>query len=256
MGLIDTALGSSSPVACYMYPEPTSAAPPPIAGGEIFIFQYWPQTLQIAYEPTYAEHDIPGSTHPLYQWVGGKGRTISFESIFTAEQDPSTLFNLVPASLTPSGRYTVDVGAAIARLQSYMMPTYGDSSSLNGNITPPRRLILAFPGTGLGGGGGSNRNKPTGSFQGTANRAAGLGQTSTYDAVTVLLFSAPITIESWFPDGAPRVATVQLTFKEVIQRNSGGATSISYVGATPFKDLGVGYKYDGRIDSIATAGSG
>jgi len=253
MGLIDTALGSSSPVACYMYPEPTSAAPPSIAGSEIFIFQYWPQTLQIAYEPTYAEHDIPGSTHPLYQWVGGKGRTISFEAIFTSERDQSAVLNFVPAFLTPSSRYTVDVAAAIARLQGYMMPTYSSASSLNGNITPPSRLILAFPGTGLGGGGSPGQ-------RGGNNRPSfglsTLGASQTYDAVTVLLFSAPITIESWFPDGAPRVATVQLTFKEVIQRNSGGATSISYVGATPFKDLGKGYHYDGRLDSISTAGSG
>jgi hypothetical protein len=49
---------------------------------------------------------------------------------------------------------------------------------------------------------------------------------------------------------------VELTFKEVIQRNAGGSTSISYVGDRPFKDLGTGYRYDGRIDQTATAGSG
>lgn len=248
MGLLDIALGSTAPVSCYMYPEPTAAAPPTV--GDLFIFQYWPSSLQISYEPTYVEQDIPGASHPLYQWTGGKGRTISFEAVFTAEQDPSTLLNLAPASWTPSERYTVDVAAAIARLQGYMMPSYNTPSSLNGVIKPPSRLILAFPGTGLGGGGW--RTERNGSVRNTTTGRG--GPQTTYDAVTVLLYSAPVTIESWFPDGAPRVATVQLTFKEVIQRNASGSTSITYVGAEPFQALGTGYKYSGRVDQIATAG--
>jgi hypothetical protein len=131
-----------------------------------------------------------------------------------------------------------------------MMPTYSSSSSLNGPITPPKRLILAFPGTGLAGGGWRTE-------RGGSIRLSGIGRAgpqTTYDAVTVLLFSAPITIESWFPNGAPRVATVQLTFKEVIQKNASGSTSITYVGSNPYRYLGTGYKYSGRVDQIATSG--
>lgn len=261
MGLLDIALGSTSPVSCYLYPEPDAATPPALEDRQnLFVFQYWPESLDISYEPIYAERQIPASTHPLYQWVGGNGRTISFSAIFTSEVDQTSLLNLVPSNITPSGRYTVDVAAAIARLQSYMMPTYSDSSSLNGVVKPPRRLILAFPGTGLAGGGSENRTS-----QAANTRTASQSLTSatrgirgrppaTYDAVTVLLVSAPIRIESWFPSGEPRIASVALTFKEVIQRNSSGSTSITYVGADPFKALGAGYQYSGRIDQIATAG--
>jgi hypothetical protein len=79
--------------------------------------------------------------------------------------------------------------------------------------------------------------------------------TTTYDAVRVLLMGAPIRIESWFPNGTPRIATVNFTFKEVVQQNGGRMTSITYIGAERHQDLGRRYKYDGNIGNTAATGS-
>lgn len=217
-------IGPLVPSTCYLYPEPSPGVKP--LPDDIFTFQYWPQSIQVSYTPAYANQEIPGATHPLYQWTGGQGRTISFEAVFTSEVDPvSRGFSRAGGGLlTPSAPYTVDVAAALARIESYMLPSYDNGGNLNGVVSAPERLVLVVPGVGLSGG--------------TRSQSFGGG---TFDYVYVLLTAAPFTIESCFPSGAPRVATVALTFTEVIQRKSGAQTAIRYVGRKPFRDLGLRY---------------
>lgn len=199
-------------------------------GGDYLYFQYWPQSLQDSYDSDYAEHQIPGGSHPLYQWIGGRGRTISFQAIFTAEVNTkrdNTGHALAKtaatggAFLTPSAEYTTDVEAALARIRAWQRPNYGQGSAV-GTTEPPPILSLCFPNTRLGG------------FDG--------------DIIKVILREAPITIESWFPNGQIRVATVDLTFNEVVQSGvpSGSGTSVSFIGRKPFDDLARNYNSPGN----------
>ena len=242
-------LVTDAPRSVYLFPTPTSGVDtgqPPLqtAESQPLYFQYWPQSLQDDYQVEYAEHAIPGGSHPLYQWVGGRGRTLSFEAVFTAEINTKRQFtlasdgpaaassatgNAVANALTPSSVYTVDVAAALARLRSWMMPKYGKGGRL-GEVDPPKILTLVFPKTKLGGSQGG----------------------ALTDAVTVILRSAPITYESWFPDGQPRVATVQLTFNEIVQTPSGSGqsqtTQVQFIGRDAFEQGGRGYKNRGFPD--------
>jgi hypothetical protein len=232
-------IGPSTPATCYLYPEPDPGTKPAPGSSDIFSFQYWPQSLQVTYTPSYATQEIPGASHPLYQWTGGQGRTISFEALFTSEIAPESLGAAAAEGgiLTPSRPYTVDVAAAVARIQSYMLPAY-KGAGMNGTITAPERLVLVFPKTGLSGG----------------LRAQGFSAAPTLDYVYVLLTGAPVTYESWFPDGSPRIASVALTFTEVIQRKGGALTSIRYVGREPFADLGNKYNSGRTIVNVAGEG--
>ena len=246
-------LVAEAPQSAYLFPSTTTATTglsffggrprvgPARLQDEALFFQYWPQSLTDDYQVQYAEHQIPGGSHPLYQWVGGAGRTISFEAVFTSEINTDRSFAgaftgstasaaavSIGTSLLPSINYTVDVAAALSRLRAYMMPKYEQAGRL-GNTAPPQILSLVFPNTGLGGGGPMSG-----------------------DMINVILRSAPITYESWFPNGQPRVATVTLTFNEIVQ-SAGGAsqnssTQVKFIGRDAFESGGSKYRFRGLAD--------
>jgi hypothetical protein len=243
MAIVDF-LVSEAPQSVYLFPTPTSAIdglPAQDGTKTPLYFQYWPQSLSDDYQVEYAEHAIPGGSHPLYQWVGGRGRTLSFEAVFTSELnssrtvDPSgaggaagraaNIANSIANSFSPSSIYTVDVAAGLARLRSWMMPKYAPGGRL-GETDPPKILTLVFPNTKLGGKGGALS-----------------------DSVTVIMRSAPITYESWFPDGSPRIATVALTFSETVQTPSGSGqdktTQVQFIGRDAFETGGENYRNRG-----------
>jgi len=212
-----------------MWPE-TKPGKPPIPGDdEIFVFQYWPESLTDTYTPDYAEKKVPGGSHPLVQWTGGSGRQIGFTANFTAEVDidaNSTLAtDLEEVKLLPSGRYTVDVRAAVARLQSYLRGDYPDGS-LNQAAKPPKRMYLTLENTRLGG---------------------------DRDEILVVLREAPITYQAWFPNGTPRVVEVNCTFQEVVQHGSATdseGSQITFIGRSSFEKTGKDYKYRGTVDRV------
>ena len=168
----------------------------------IFVFQFWPTQVQDSYATEYASKVIPGLSHPLYQYIAGSGRTISFEAIFTSEIDEDRLSDPqnttggggstgVTAQLLPSSRYTVNVAAAINRLQSFQYPSYVSHNSFT-NTVPPPKLNLVIPGSRIGRG-------------------------KTKDSILCFLRSLKVTHESSFPSGTLRIATASLEFVETIQ---------------------------------------
>lgn len=228
------------PQKVYLFPASTSAQKGwnnrlYLSQQSALVFQYWPQSLTDDYQVDYAEHKIPGGSHPLYQWVGGGGRTITFEAIFTSELNTMRTSGQSPlsaaaaaataalASLVPSADFTTDVGAALARIRSWMLPSYDQGGRL-GNTDPPKILTLVFPNTKLGG---------------------------STDMIDVILRSAPIQIESWFPNGQPRVATVNLQFNEIVQVAGGQGpnnTRVKFIGREAFASEGEKYKFRGIPD--------
>lgn len=231
MALTDLITSLDPPRAVYLYISPTQVSSTVNGINQYFIkdvlhFQYWPSTLLDEYSTSYAEHEIPGGSHPLYQWVGGKGRQIQFDAIFTSELNTLRSIPIGEAGqlvsnslLTPSSPYTVNVAAALARIRSWQRADYKEGGQ-TGNTSPPPILTLVFPGTKING-----RNN---------------------DAINVILWSAPITYKSWYPNGQPRVATVSMVFKEVVQtaetsRNAGA--TIKFVGRSEFEDQGKDYQF-------------
>ena len=96
MGVLDYVSQPGQKVA-YLFPEipftpgtaqsidPTGGLVPPGKLQDVFVFQFWPQQVSDNYQVNYATKNIPGASHPLYQWTGGGGRTISFEATFVSE---------------------------------------------------------------------------------------------------------------------------------------------------------------------------
>jgi len=273
MGLLDFVAKPGQRVA-YLFPE-LQAEDSPIhaadvgdkeapAGGyrptgqlqNVFIFQFWPKQLQDTYTPNYASKNIPGGSHPLLQWTSGNGRDLSFTAEFVSEltedgnlvTDKNADFRAristssakssitavgagagalgttgLGSLLLPSSRYTVNVKAALAALQQYLYPNY--ISNDTGTVAkPPKKLILVLPGTGLGRG-------------------------ELDDGILCVLRSAPVTIESWFPGGDIRSASVSLRFSEIVQRSAGGGnvSNIKYIGAQAYKALAS--KYTSTLNS-------
>lgn len=241
-GFLDFTPLIARPEVAYLYPEldPSSTAKSSSllssrsrSSSDIFVFQYWPSQIQDSYEAEWVTKQIPGGSHPLYQWVSGSGRTISFEAIFTSEVDEDSSVTAqnfgttaIGAALIPSARYTVNVAAAINTLQSFQYPTYrtGGKKSVT---EPPPRLRLVLPGTRIG-------------------RADG------YDDILCFLKSAKITHESAFPSGRPRVATVALEFIETVQNVSAGngLPQVKFIGRDSFMDLNQ-YTYRGTLTAAS-----
>lgn len=253
MGLIDLVAVPGQQIA-YLFPEVVSTGNATVnqtssIGGSgsdgllrnVFVFQFWPSQVQDSYQVNYATKQIPGASHPLYQWVGGNGRTLSFEAQFVSELDESVIptdsfnarvarsaatgilggaANAVSAALLPSSRYVVDVAGAVAALQQYLYGTYNDVSAMRGITKPPAKLYLVLPNTSLG-------------------RAEG------DDAILCIMLRADVTHESWFPSGRLRAAKVALEFAEIVQHTDGEGSSIRYIGADAYSDLAGKYLASG-----------
>jgi len=242
MGTTQDSLQDQAPQRCYLFPTNDGAimgakGKQQIAQQQSLFFQYWPGSLSDDYGVEYAEHSIPGGSHPVYQWVGGRGRTITFEAIFTAELNLANDLDggtNITANTTftsvPSAPFTVNVSAALSKIRSWMMPKYSEGGRL-GETEPPKILTLVFPNTKLGG---------------------------SSDLIRVILKSAPITIESWFPNGEIRVATVTLTFSEIVQGAGGGgqsnSTKVKFIGRDDFETEGNKYRFRGLSDRPFTGG--
>lgn len=234
MGLLDSVSTPRQQVA-YLFPEVTSGGAQGLKTSqqtlqELFVFQFWPSQVTDSYTPNWATKQIPGASHPLYQWVSGSGRNISFTANFVAEiQEAGPLvqpFNeriagaaatsvgratdtLTSAGFLPSSRYVVNVAAALAALQRYLYPSY---NSPKGITKPPKKLILVLPGTKL-------------------------GRADNVDGILCILKAANVTMESWFPSGELRAASVGLQFSEIIQYTAGSGTAIRYIGAETYDKL-------------------
>jgi len=176
-----------------------------------FVFQYWPESVSDSHPANYASKEVPGGTLPLHQWTGGGERTISFDAVFTTEIADEEAVRQANHQGIPSARYSVNVKAAIARLESYKLPKYPRNGQ-NGRVIPPGRLVLVLPKSNLG----RNSNQ-----------------------VLVILKEVSWNYESWFPDGTLRVAQASLTFSESAQRSLRGGergSNIRFVDRSVYTD--------------------
>jgi hypothetical protein len=177
-------------------------------------FQHYPDSIQDSRSTAYQEKNVIGSSHPLYQWVHGSGRTISFEAIFTSDFNGNTLSggqsgldsfqkaadsvssiakNPVigaASAISPNGQKGMDVAAAIAWLRAKTYPLYQA-----GRVQAPPKLLLWLENSGL--------TSFTGGFH--------------LDIIPVVMTECNVHYEAFFRNGRPRIAVVSLAFAEIIQ---------------------------------------
>ena len=85
------------------------------------MLQFFPGEISDASGVTYSSKVVPGASLPIYQWVSGGERTISFSTSFARD------------TLGPTGeKYEVDVAAAVEWMRSLKQPRYD-----NGLVYPP-----------------------------------------------------------------------------------------------------------------------
>jgi len=173
-------------------------------------FQYWPESISDTKAINYQQKDIPGGSLPLYQWISGGERLLTFTAIFTTDVDlianQSSFLqigedNSMSERLTASGvgSRNVDIRAAVAWLRQYLLPSYeGSSTATGGRIltNAPSKLRLLLPNSGIG--------------------LAG-GDSVSVDSVRCVMTQCDVTHEVFFPSGLPRITTVSLAFAQVAQ---------------------------------------
>lgn len=208
----------------------------PILGGNsgppMKRLQYYPESITDSKAVNYQTKDVPGASLPLYQWVSGGERTISFTAVFTtdtdhyqansvsgrtADDDPvsQSLSNRASAQLGHlKGKgvsdYNVYIPAAITWLRRFMYPSYGLTGGIGVPTTrAPRKLRLTMPGTYI-------------SRTGMSGGSSGKG------GLHVIMTQCDVTYQAVFPSGNPRIAEVELAFAETPQQ--GGRVHFPRVG--------------------------
>lgn len=156
-------------------------------------FQYYPETVTDNRGINYSSKEIPGLSHPLRQWSWGGDREISFTAVFTRDRvfSDEEKTNITQGN-PPKDLRNIDIPSAVAWLRSYTYPEY---PSRKERPKPPRRVILTLPGLKLGIG------------------KDGMGE----DDFPCVMTQCEVSYESFFSDGSPRIARVNLGFAETIQ---------------------------------------
>ncbi len=161
--------------------------------------QYWPETLTDSRGAEWNPRNIPGGSHPIYQWTHGGERRVSFTTMFTTDtrvedeqagaEDPYADAAANPLAGIQKGTRDMDIRAAVNWLRYFTYPFYGRGSDLR--VFEPPKVILVLPNTGMGHDG------------------------SNY--IVAVMTTCDVTYEAWFPNGVPRIIEVQLEFAEVVQ---------------------------------------
>jgi len=211
------------------YIQPVDLAPderPPWSTSEQtslpIAFQYWPESIQDSRGSEWSPRNIPGGSHPIYQWTHGGERRVSFTAIFTTDTAPDNYVReaaaniqsdieggtLVAGQLQSADPYAdqsdrllggiqrgtrdLDIRSAIAWLRWFTYPTYSLGSEPR--AYEPAKSLLVLPGSGIAHNG--------------------------RDSILTVMTQCDVTYEAFFPNGFPRIVEVQLEFAEVVQEST------------------------------------
>jgi hypothetical protein len=193
-------------------------------------FQYYPEQVSDNRNVNIEEKYGIGSSHPIYQWVRGSSREISFDAVFSTE-DPGTIdaggndikriesFIKNPASAAVTEilkksytdkKHNQNIPAAINWLRAFTYPTYS-----HGLVSAPPRCALWLEGSGI----------------------SSFVHTFKTDVITCIMTKCDVTYEAFFNNGTPRIVTVSLQFVETIQVGK----NWKYVDGKNIKAAGAAY---------------
>ncbi len=171
--------------------------------GEFQAFQYFPEKITDSRSAEYASKIVPGGSHPIYTFISGGERSISFEAIFTNDNNPVSTAKEQP--------YSVNIPQALRWLRTATYPTI----TAGGISKAPPLVVVYFPNSGISGveddaGAGFAASPGFGVF------ASNLSST-TGSKIIGIMSSSNITYEAFHRDGTPRIVTVSIEIKEVVQ---------------------------------------
>lgn len=194
-------------------------------------FQYFPETITDSYSAEWVQKNIIGGSHPIYQWIHGNARSISFEAVFSADAPPKGYDSIgsngplasaasaisdvgavvgeisknplgtaisLAKNAAGGGKESIDIAGAIAWLKSKLYPDYQ-----NGIALPPPKMLLILPNSGI--------------VSQVSVDTTSAGADVAVDSIPVIMLSCNVTYEAFFRSGSPRVANVALEFAETIQ---------------------------------------
>jgi len=170
-------------------------------------FQYFPEKITDSRSAEYASKTVPGGSHPIYTFISGGERSISFDAIFTNE-------NKINSGLSFKEQpYSIDIPQALRWLRTATYPTI-----TNGGISKaPPLVVVYFPNSGIGGSEAMDGDSGVSSNVGW-NVSVPMGSDSvTGSKIIGIMSSANITYEAFHRDGTPRIVTVSIEIKEVVQ---------------------------------------
>jgi hypothetical protein len=195
-------------------------------------FQYFPEQINDSKGVNYSSKNIPGGSHPLYQFISGGDRTISFSAIFTSDENPappgllSALtggLNLSINTLTSAigltdaankKKHTTNVDAAIIWLRSFIYPRYSNGrGDPLGTVVAPPVVRLYLPNSNIHG------TTPNGSL--------------VLDSIDCIMNQCDVVYDAFYRNGAQRITTVNLSFHETVQT---GATNWKFADGQAFNN--------------------
>jgi len=179
--------------------------------GEVVIpqqaFQWWPETIQDTLGVGWNFKSIPGASHGLAQWGSNSGRTFSMETKLTRSMryledfqeagpfgDVPLQAKFINPDLPRNVAFNVDIRKMVRYLRAYCYPDY--DSNNNGIALPPVTCLLNVPGLQLNEDGG--------------------------DTVWAVMTGCDVTYMKSFNDGKPRLASVSLSFSQIVQTATDG----------------------------------
>ncbi|MBF0554541.1 MAG: hypothetical protein HQK96_08315 [Nitrospirae bacterium] len=155
------------------------------AGGKYLVFPFFPESLSDSKSVNWSNIELPGASHPIYQYVNSGERNITFTAKLLRETRPglTTLY---------TSPFNIDINDAATFLRSCLYPKSSNNNSGGATIisAPPICKIKI---------GGSNFDNKSG-------------------LITCIMTQCDIEVTKWWDDdnATPKVAEVSLAFAEII----------------------------------------
>lgn len=174
-------------------------------------FQWWPENISDTIGIGWNFKSIPGASHALAQWGANDGRTISMELVLSRNMryakdfadagfagDVPLQAKLIDPDGARSLAFNVDIRRMVAYLRAYCYPDYDASDG--GIALPPVTALLNIPGLQLNESGGTDDGG---------------------DVIAAVMTACDVNYKKGFGDGKPRLASVTLSFKQIVQTPDG-----------------------------------
>jgi hypothetical protein len=178
-----------------------NAAPPSTSvtvGNVPVIFQFFPESITDHRENPIEHISPPGLSLPIPTLAGASERTLTMTLTFARER-------WTGAGVEPSvfswDKYNFDVAKCVQAVRSYAYPIGLTSLGLSGGISP-QPFMLTLPGTKIG---------------------------ITSDTIGAILRSYNVRYVSFFPDGQPRLAHIDLSMTEVLMDITQNVTGRAFI---------------------------